>query len=162
MTPRRRQWAAGVSLLFVMTLLVWLVRGCEAPAPPNLGARRGELAPVLASPNAVSSQAGDPQHRVEPIPCSEPIKPARERLLRVLSGMPRTKLITQTDTYLHLECRSRVFRFVDDLEFLFDEKARVIHVRSASRVGRSDLGVNRKRVETLRALMAAPASPDAK
>ena len=67
-----------------------------------------------------------------------------------LSQMPRTTLVTENQNYLHFECRSRLFRFVDDLEFLIDPDARVIQVRSASRVGYSDLGVNRARVNQVR------------
>ena len=67
-----------------------------------------------------------------------------------MSQMPRTTLVTENQNYLHFECRSRLFRFVDDLEFLIDPDARVIQVRSASRVGYSDLGVNRARVNQVR------------
>ena len=64
--------------------------------------------------------------------------------------------MTTTETYLHAEFKSAVFRFVDDVEFFADEGAGVIQVRSAARVGNSDLGVNRKRLETIRALGSAP------
>jgi uncharacterized protein (DUF1499 family) len=72
------------------------------------------------------------------------------RLGALLTAWPRTRVVTATGSYVHAECHSRIFRFVDDVEFLLDRAAGVIHVRSASRAGHSDLGVNRARVEALR------------
>jgi len=71
----------------------------------------------------------------------------------VVAGLPRTKIIRQTDNYLHAECSSAVFGFVDDLELHLRPEQNLIAVRSAARLGRSDLGVNRKRVEKLRSLL---------
>jgi uncharacterized protein (DUF1499 family) len=75
---------------------------------------------------------------------------ARNRLDRIVRAMPRTKVVRLEEDYMHLECSSRIFRFVDDLEFWFDDADKLIHCRSASRKGYSDLGVNRKRVEQVR------------
>lgn len=113
--------------------------------------RDGRLAPCPSSPNCVSSQAGDEVHRVAPIPFTGTAGAAIDRLAGIVRSLPRASVITATETYLHAEFRSAVFRFVDDVEFLADEPAGVIQLRSASRVGSSDLGVNRKRVETIRA-----------
>ena len=68
-----------------------------------------------------------------------------------MRSLPRTTVVTATGTYLHAEFRSAVFRFVDDVEFHADEAAGVIQVRSGSRIGFSDLGVNRRRIEAIRA-----------
>jgi uncharacterized protein (DUF1499 family) len=76
-------------------------------------------------------------------------------LKKVLSGMPRARTVTATETYLHAEFTSALFRFVDDVEFWFDENTRTVHLRSASRIGNSDLGVNRKRIASLAAAMKA-------
>ena len=73
-----------------------------------------------------------------------------KKLTATVRTFPRTSVITVSDSYLHAEFTSAVFRFIDDLEFLVDDTAKVIHVRSASRLGTSDLGVNRKRVEEIR------------
>jgi uncharacterized protein (DUF1499 family) len=73
-----------------------------------------------------------------------------KKLTAIVQTFPRTSVITVSDSYLHAEFTSAIFRFVDDLEFLVDDTAKVIHVRSASRLGTSDLGVNRKRVEEIR------------
>jgi uncharacterized protein (DUF1499 family) len=130
-----------------------LVAGCTGSRPMNLGVHDGKLAPCPASPNCVSSQSTDKEHAVEPIPFSGTSAKTMADLKKVLSGRPRARIVTATDTYLHVEFTSALFRFVDDVEFWFDESAGTIHLRSASRVGYSDLGVNRKRIEDLRLAM---------
>lgn len=111
---------------------------------------RSRLADCPSSPNCVSSLAGDAARRVAPFRYVGALEDARRRLEAVLTQLPRTRFVESSPTYWHLECRSLIFRFVDDLEFAFDPDAAEIHVRSASRVGHSDLGVNRRRVEWIR------------
>jgi uncharacterized protein (DUF1499 family) len=118
--------------------------------PEGLGERFGRLADCPATPNCVSSQASDPGHAVEPIAFEGPADEAFERLKDVVQALPRTRIISAADGYLYAECTSALFRFVDDVEFLVDAEAQVIHCRSASRVGHSDLGVNRRRIERVR------------
>jgi uncharacterized protein (DUF1499 family) len=130
-----------------------LVAGCTGSRPMNLGVHDGKLAPCPASPNCVSSQSTDKDHAVEPFPFSGAPAEAMADLKKVLSRMPRARIVTTTETYLHAEFTSALFRFVDDVEFWCDESARTIHLRSASRVGNSDLGVNRKRIESLTVAM---------
>jgi uncharacterized protein (DUF1499 family) len=67
-----------------------------------------------------------------------------------MADWPRTRILTVTDTYLHAECATLLFRFLDDVELLLDREAKVIHFRSSSRVGHGDLGVNRRRMEGIR------------
>ena len=86
---------------------------------------------------------------MEPIPYPGTPAQAREKLLDVLRRRPRTRIVRQEPDYLKVECRSLIFRFVDDVEFVFDDEAREIHFRSASRLGRRDFGVNRKRMEEI-------------
>jgi len=123
---------------------------CSVGAPSGLGVKQGRLAPCPKSPNCVSSQAGDESHRMDPIPYQASLNEAREQVRGIVLSMPRTKIVSETQDYLQAEFRSLIWRFVDDVEFLFDDDAKRIHFRSASRVGHSDLGVNRKRMETLR------------
>jgi uncharacterized protein (DUF1499 family) len=93
---------------------------------------------------------------MDPIPYTGTLAQARARMLQVLRDHPRTRIVQEEPDYLKAECRSRVFRFVDDVELLFDDAARQIHFRSASRLGRKDFGVNRERMETIRkAFLAA-------
>ena len=123
--------------------------------PSDLGVKDGRLAPPKRTPNNVSSQAdpSDREHYVEPIALSASVAEAMAAAKRVIEGMERAAIVREEPGYLYAEFRSRMLGFVDDLELLYDERAGVFHVRSAARLGRTDFGVNRKRVETLRSLL---------
>jgi len=101
-------------------------------------------------PNCVSSQASDPAHWTDPLTYTGSAGDALQRLRSVLTAEKRVTFVKEEKNYLHIEVRSLIFRFVDDVEFLLDPAHRLIHVRSASRAGYSDLGVNRRRVERIR------------
>jgi uncharacterized protein (DUF1499 family) len=149
-----------VVAIVVLLLFVGLaVLRAMSARPKNLGVTHGRLMPCPKSPNCVSSQAEDAQHHIDPLRLSGTPPTAISQLEEVLSKVPRTAEVTKTDHYLHAEATSRIYRFVDDVEFLVDEQAGVIHCRSASRVGYSDLGVNRARIEQIRAALEAGAPP---
>ena len=120
--------------------------------PPNLGPGDGRLAPCGKAPNCVSSQASDPRHVIAPLEFSGSPAQAFDDLERLVASLPRTRIVARSGNYMHAEFTTRLFRFTDDVEFLLDEPAGLIHVRSASRIGRSDFGTNRRRVETIRKL----------
>lgn len=111
-----------------------------------------KLAPCPDSPNCVCTQAepSDQIHYIQPLTYTGSASAAKARLLAILKALPRTTIITDSEDYLHVEFRSLVFRFVDDVEFVLDDQAKRINFRSASRLGHSDLGVNRKRMEKIR------------
>ena len=132
-----------------------LIIGCAVGRPANLGVRDGRLAPCPSSPNCVSSQSTDKVHAVEPLTYSSSTPEAIADLKKIILQMERTKIITETSNYLHTEFASALWRFVDDVEFFFDDHAKLIQVRPASRLGYSDFGVNRKRVEAIRAAWQA-------
>jgi uncharacterized protein (DUF1499 family) len=119
--------------------------------PGNLGVNGGKLAPVVNKPNNVSSQAdaADRAHLVAPIAFKGDSKAAMQRLRKTVEAMPLTQVIESRDDYLYVEFSTKLMGYVDDVEFYNDGKA--IQVRSASRLGYSDMGVNRKRVEAVRA-----------
>jgi uncharacterized protein (DUF1499 family) len=119
----------------------------------NLGIKNGYLSPCPETPNCVVSQNADAAHAIAPIEYHTDLDTARETLLKVLSVVPRTEVVEQTDNYLRAQSKSRIFKFVDDVEFYFPSDEKVIQVRSASRVGQSDLGVNRRRIEQIRLAM---------
>ena len=121
--------------------------------PDNLGVKDGRLAPPKTTPNCVSSQAApaDAEHYIAPIPFKGDVASAMTATRKAVEGMRDSIIIRQDGAYLYAEYRSKLMRFVDDVEFFHDDKAGVIHVRSASRLGRRDMGVNRARVESLRA-----------
>jgi uncharacterized protein (DUF1499 family) len=123
--------------------------------PATLGVRDGTLAPCPGSPNCVSSRATDDAHAVASFACTEDPRAALGRLAGIISTRPGARIVTREPDYLHAEFESKVMGFVDDLELQVDPAARVIHVRSASRLGHRDFGVNRARVESLRAAFAA-------
>jgi uncharacterized protein (DUF1499 family) len=108
------------------------------------------LAPCPSRPNCVSSLAADAAHRVDPFALRVPVERAWPQLRDAVASLPRMRIVESDDGYLRAEATSQLFRFVDDLEVLHVPGTARIDVRSASRVGYSDLGVNRARVESLR------------
>jgi uncharacterized protein (DUF1499 family) len=123
--------------------------------PTNLGVKQGQLLACPNTPNCVNSQSSNADQKVEPLTFSSSPAQALANLKSVIQTMPRTRLVTEESNYLYAEFTTALMGFVDDVEFYIDEAARVVHVRSASRLGQSDLGVNRKRVEEIRAKFAA-------
>jgi uncharacterized protein (DUF1499 family) len=115
----------------------------------------GRLRPCPDTPNCVCSMDHDAAHDIEPLIFIGDPDDAMSRLKAVLADQKRTRLVAQEADYLHAECSSLVFRFVDDLEFSMDRPEKKIHVRSASRTGKYDFGVNRRRVEAIRRAFAA-------
>jgi len=150
--PRLRNRRMLPAILIVVALLPILglaALSLISRRPDNLGVHNGQLAECPSSPNCVSTTASRESQRMDPIPFEGTVDEARARLLEVLAARPRTKIVTEQPTYLHAECTTSLFRFVDDVEFLIDEQAGVIHFRSASRAGHSDLGENRRRMEQI-------------
>jgi uncharacterized protein (DUF1499 family) len=113
------------------------------------------LGPCPSSPNCVSTQASDEGHVIAPFRYRKSRAEAKEVLKEVIRSLPRTKLLAEDESYLHYEFTSLLLRFVDDVEFLFDDETKTIHFRSASRTGYGDMGVNRKRMEQVRTLVGA-------
>lgn len=114
---------------------------------PNLGVYNNHLAACPATPNCISSQENDDLHSTEALALQPE---AIARLSKIVGGIEGAKVITASDDYLYAEISSSLFGFVDDLEFWVNPEAQRIEVRSGSRLGESDLGVNRKRLELIR------------
>lgn len=140
-------------MLLFFCSISFLLAGCMRNRPPSSGVTEGRLTPCPDSPNCVLSQSTDAKHRVEPLTFHGAPADALARLKGVIQSMKRTRLVEETDAYLHVEFRSALFGFVDDVEFSMDGENSLIHVRSASRAGYWDLGVNRRRVEAIREKM---------
>jgi uncharacterized protein (DUF1499 family) len=130
--------------------LVVMIVGCSGSRSSQLGVAGGGLAPCPDSPNCVSSQSEDKAHAVAPLRYEGEVEAAIRELIGVIRGMRGARIKAVQEQYIHAEFTSFLFRFVDDLEFLLDGGSKTIHIRSASRVGYSDLGVNRRRVEAIR------------
>ena len=120
--------------------------------PDNLGVNNGKLTNCPNSPNCVSSQtqSTDTVHYIEPLTYTSTPEQALANLKTVIQSLPRTTIINETDNYLYAEFKTALMGYVDDVEFYIESDTQKIHVRSASRLGQSDLGVNRKRVEEIR------------
>lgn len=141
----------SITFAILLTLISsFMLPGATWAASSGLGVDNGHLIYCPASNNCVVSQNADPKHAIDPITYHVDRNAAREILLKVLTVVPRTEVIEQTDDYIHALSKSRIFKFVDDVEFYFPANESVIHLRSASRVGESDLGVNRRRMEQIR------------
>jgi uncharacterized protein (DUF1499 family) len=123
--------------------------------PANLGVKDSKLSPCPASPNCVCSQAEDSQHLIEPLRYSSSPETAIAQLRQIIESMERTQIIEASENYLYAEFTSALMGYVDDVEFYLDAVAGLIHVRSASRLGQSDMGVNRKRIEAIRSQFKA-------
>ena len=142
---KRKLFIVGLVAILGMYLL-----SMSAIKPSNLGVSNGRLTDLPDSPNAVSSQTEDEERQVAPIPLSRPADQALDAIVGIIEELPRTEIVVREENYLHIEFTSLVFRFVDDVEFLIDDESKLIHFRSASRIGHSDLGANRRRMEDLR------------
>jgi uncharacterized protein (DUF1499 family) len=129
-----------ILLLFLLALLT----GCSGSKPGSIG----QFIDCPDKPNCISSKSMISAHMLSPLKYKGTKVEAKEALLKVLESMPRTLVSTNTDNFLHVEFTSKIFQFVDDVEFYFDE-SEMIHFRSASRVGHSDMGVNRDRMNEI-------------
>ena len=151
------------SMAIAIALGVLLVAAGQAgflagTQPPGLGVHEGRLAPPALAPNSVSSQAqlhpDNPQTKaayIDPITFQGDPQVAMDRLIGVLRQTEGARIITQQPDYIYVQASTKLLKFTDDLEFWMDRANNVIHMRSASRIGRSDLGKNRARLEDIRA-----------
>jgi uncharacterized protein (DUF1499 family) len=133
-----------------MLSLTFILTACSTNQTIKTGVPSDRLSPCPKSPNCVSSLSEDKSHQVDPLTYSATLEEAREKLISVIKSMKRSEIVTAENNYIHATFTSFLFRFVDDVEFSFDDETKVINVRSASRAGYSDLGVNRRRVEEIR------------
>ena len=146
---KKRRW-----LLTALAILIglWLAaRLANSAAEPNhrLGIADGRLAPCPESPNCVATQTKDAEQQMAALPLSGTPAEAIARLQEIIAQMPGATIVSSAEVYLHAEFRSRLMGYVDDVEFYADASTSMIHFRSASRVGYSDLGVNRARMEEI-------------
>lgn len=135
-----------------------LLAGCGA-GTANLRDGGGSLQACSSAPHCVSSEASDPKHRVEPLSYRGSPEQAQRTLVGVLKAQDGAKLVEQSPGYVYATFTSAILRFVDDVEFVFDDQTMTIKVRSSSRIGYYDFGANRSRVEKLRSAFNAAATP---
>ena len=156
-------WLIGVLIALAVALLLAGQLGLFGGTPPtNLAVRDGRLKPPSKTDNSVSSQAalhpGHPMQQgamIDALPLRGTPAETLVKLGELLRSLPGATVVTQRDDYLYAQFKSRWLGFVDDVEFWADPTAGVIQLRSASRLGRKDFGVNRARIEDIRARLAA-------
>jgi uncharacterized protein (DUF1499 family) len=152
MTMTRTAIIVSIVAVLLLPIVALALMSLFSRRPPHLGVTDGRLAACPSSPNCVCSQATDKDHQVGSLELADSTAAVIARLKTVVESFSRAKIVEETDTYLCAEFTSGLFRFTDDVEFLVDDSAGVIHVRSASRTGHSDLGANRTRVDAIRNL----------
>ncbi len=161
-------WIKLLALVLLGLALLLLVAGqlgaLAGSAPTNLGLREGKLKPPAKTPNSVSSQADLwPEHpmreraRIAPLALAGDGPATLAKLERIVTALPGAKVVSSEPGYLYAQFTTKLLKFTDDVEFWFDDQAGVVQVRSASRIGHGDRGVNRARVEDIRARLAAAA-----
>ncbi len=123
--------------------------------PGKIGVADGQLNACPSSPNCVCSDSRDTAHSVEPLELAVEAAAAWAVVTQSVQSLRRVRIVSETENYLHAECSSRLLGFVDDLELHLRPADGIIAVRSASRLGYSDFGVNRRRVEKLRTSLRA-------
>jgi uncharacterized protein (DUF1499 family) len=158
------KWAVIIIALVVIAGLLAGQLGLLKGTPPtDLGVHDGRLKPPSKTPNSVSSQAAlYPDHpqrsyaEIPPLPASSGPEAALNRIASIVEAMDGAEIIKKEPGYLYAQFTTRLMKYVDDTEFWFDPAEAVIQVRSASRLGSSDLGVNRKRIEFIRQKLQNP------
>ena len=150
MKKRLMTWLVIIPLILIAILFIV---PHLASAPDDLGVRNGKLKAVPDSPNCVSTFAAedDNQHYISPLTYTGSLEDTMLKIESTVSSISGFKIITKESNYVHIEATTPVFRYVDDLEIYLDDSTKRVHFRSASRIGQSDLGANRKRVEKLKA-----------
>jgi uncharacterized protein (DUF1499 family) len=149
-----------IAIALILTFLVWNNHIFAGTPPTNIGVNNGKLAACPATPNCVSSQAtaNDLEHAIAPLQLTGDSSTWMANLKQAIQGMSGTNIIKETNDYLYVEFKSKLMGFVDDVEFHLDNNPKTIQIRSASRLGESDLGVNRQRIEQIRSSLTQLAS----
>ena len=157
----------SVLIVIIVVVIAAIAAGqagfLKGKTPSNHGVRDGRLRPPSPTPNSVSSQASQyleagqrTYASVAPLPLKGTGPATIARIKSIVQGMNGAEVVKSEPDYLYAQFTTRVMKYVDDVEFWFDPSAQAVHVRSASRLGSRDFGVNRDRVEAIRAQLAAP------
>jgi len=142
-----------LALTFIFIVTRQIIIPTISPAPENLGVSNGRFAPCRKTPNCVSTHAdkSDKEHYIQPLKYETSQKEAYAKIIKAVQSIGgKTKIIISENVYIRVENMSPSMGYIDDLEIYFDDEAGDIHFRSASRLGYSDMGMNRKRVEQIK------------
>jgi uncharacterized protein (DUF1499 family) len=153
--PRSLSLFLPLVLGVILYLSIYPMLKFSGTRPTNLGVKDLRLMPCPSSPNCVCTTDTGAEHGIAPLAFGTSREAAMAALKGVIQGMERSAIVVESPDYLHVEFTSKLMGYVDDVEFYFDPSGQGIQVRSASRLGKSDLGVNRKRVEAIRQQLKA-------
>jgi len=146
-----------LALLSIIVIIVPMVGLLDGTRPEKLGIQNNKLRDCPGSPNCVTSysdvNSDIEEFNIEPLPFESTAIHSIQKIRNTVATIKGITIITETENYIHAECRSKYLGFIDDLEVYCDEQQKVCLVRSASRLGHSDFGVNRKRVEKIRKIL---------
>ncbi|MEM8777629.1 MAG: DUF1499 domain-containing protein, partial [Cyanobacteria bacterium P01_G01_bin.49] len=151
-------WGLLATVIILALVTIWIGMRLIFPnvptilagtKPDNLGITNQQLAPCPSTPNCVNSQSEEQEHFIQPLNYQGQVSQAIAKLKDIINQQERTTIISDTDNYIYAQATSPWMGFVDDVEFYLNETKSVIEVRSASRLGESDLGVNRQRIEKI-------------
>ncbi len=142
----KEQWMKKGLYLLASTMIFF---SCSFKPNDQLYGNQGNLSPCPGSPNCVSSMSDDPRQAMPALPYLGTGEESMKRIISIIGEMKRCELVHRSHYHLHVQCKTRVFGFVDDVEFLFDDASRMVHFRSASRLGHYDFGVNRRRMSKI-------------
>jgi uncharacterized protein (DUF1499 family) len=157
-SPVKNKRSLIINISIIVIIIVWVLLRVILPnqttffagqQPKNIGIISEQLAPCPNTPNCVSSFSQDLSHKIAPMPYNFTKKEALTKLETIINSQKRAKIIIQTDNYIYAQFTSFLMGYVDDVEFLLDDSKKIINVRSASRLGESDLGANRDRIEKI-------------
>ena len=142
---------------YVVLAMAVIFAACSGTKPTDIGVKSGQFKVCPSSPNCISTQAAedDKKHYMPALSYSGTMEAAKTKLVGIINDMERTTITENSGTYIHSEFMTPTMKFVDDVEFYFDDANKVIHFRSASRKGYSDMGLNRKRMEAIAAAFNA-------
>jgi uncharacterized protein (DUF1499 family) len=143
-------------ILPFLAIGLMILTGCQQTVAGATGLKDGKLQPCPDKRNCVCTQDPAERHRIEPLRYDATQDEARDKLLGVIRHMAQSTLVKVDPDYIHVEFRSAFFEFVDDVELLFDDSAKLIHFRSAARMGYYDFNVNRNRMEDIRKRFMGP------
>jgi uncharacterized protein (DUF1499 family) len=146
-----RRIVVGLVVLIVSGAVGLFAWAQTAPQPINVSQADGQLAPCPDTPNCVTSRNGTADQQVEALSYTDDLAAAQERLRAAILTLPRTAIVTERPGYIHALYRSPTFGFPDDLEFVFDDANKQVHMRSAARLGRGDQGKNREHITLISA-----------
>jgi uncharacterized protein (DUF1499 family) len=158
-TSKSINWTLLTTVILLAVVIVWVSIRVIFPdiptifagkTPDNLGINNEQLLPCPNTPNCVNSQSEDPEQSIQPLTYEGETSEVIEKLKTIINQQERTEIISATDNYLYAQFTTHWMGFVDDVEFSVNQEKGIINVRSASRLGESDLGVNRQRIEKIR------------